>query len=180
MRFVQIINTTRGATDVQAAEFRGDSRRPLGTSTRRRTTAGLRVSGAARIGHDASGRAAREPAFRRLWGSRASSLSESDTSSALAPARRPLDDSRGQGSSGFDVGRIVQQRQRLQRRVRSGTLRRALLATGSVERPQARLQETFAASAYTDRGDRDRRPGHFAIRVSGSSGTASIRPVDRA
>ena len=42
---------------------------------------------------------------------------------------------------GFDVGRIVQQHQRLQRRVRSRADRGAFLARRRVERHQARMQE---------------------------------------
>ena len=53
-------------------------------------------------------------------------------------------DAGGQGPRRLDVGRVVQQHQRLQRRVRARPLDRALLAAGRVEGQQAGVQERAA------------------------------------
>ena len=63
----------------------------------------------------------------------------------VEPVRRSppalAQDPRGEHAGGLDVGRVVQQHERLLRDVRAGPLGRALLAAGRVEGQQARVQE---------------------------------------
>ena len=91
----------------------------------------------------------------------------------LGRGRAPFaDHPRGQHAGRLDVGRVVQQHQRLQRRVRPRPLHGALLAASRRRRPAGSGAGTSAASTCRARGGTGSRRGRLRTRASGSSGYA--------
>ena len=87
-----------------------------------------------------------------------------------------LHDARRKGARGFDVGRIVQQHERLLRDVRADALRGAFLAARRVEGEQARMHDRCAATRCRGRAATGLRP--CSARHS-RTGKVQILPISR-
>ena len=91
-------------------------------------------------------------------------------SASLPPSR---DDPLGEDAGRLDVGRVVQQHQRLLRRVRPRPLARCTPRGSGRRTPAGSGAGTSAASRCTARGGTGRRPCRSATRASGSSARPS-------
>ena len=91
-----------------------------------------------------------------------------------------LHDPHGEHARGFDIRRIVQQHERLQRRVRARADRRCIPRASARRTLSGWDARTSAATRCTARGDIDSRRDRSPIRASENSNRPNSRPVDTA